>query len=64
MFVDAHENDLIATEEHQAYAAASFTVHHTGHGVSHGKFTVPTLQAKLLDSWRSAPRQPVTGAHT
>ena len=56
--VDAHENDLIATEEHQAYAAASFTVHHTGHGVSHGKFTVPTLQAKLLEKVLSSMTSP------
>lgn len=69
--VDAHENDLIATEEHQAYAAASFTVHHTGHGVSHGKFTVPTLQAKLLEkvlSSMTSPTRPTnrkkTGAAT
>lgn len=56
--VDAHENDLIATEEHQAYAAASFTVHHTGHGLSHGKFTVPTLQAKLLEKVLSSMTSP------
>ncbi|XKH04899.1 13E12 repeat family protein [Kytococcus sedentarius] len=48
----------MATEEHQAYAAASFTVHHTGHGVSHGKFTVPTLQAKLLEKVLSSMTSP------
>ncbi|WP_374929261.1 DUF222 domain-containing protein [Kytococcus sedentarius] len=47
--VDEHENALITAEEDHAYANASFTVHHTGHGISYGKFALPTLQAKALE---------------
>ncbi|WP_374927848.1 DUF222 domain-containing protein [Kytococcus sedentarius] len=47
--VDEHENALITAEEDHAYANASFTVHHTGRGISYGKFALPTLQAKALE---------------
>ena len=41
--VDAHENDLVATEEEAARAKTSLTLHDNGDGTTTGHFTVPTL---------------------
>ena len=58
--VDAHENDLIRSEEQAAQAKCSFTLHDNGDGTSTGHFTVPALAAailaKILDTM-TAPRR-------
>lgn len=47
--VDAHEDELLSGQERAAHEAASFTIHHGPDGVSHGRFSVPTLQGRLLE---------------
>ena len=58
--VDAHENDLIRSEEQAAQDKCSFTLHDNGDGTSTGHFTVPALAAailaKILDTM-TAPRR-------
>ncbi len=46
--VDAHENDLIRTEEATARDACSLTFHDNQDGTTTGHFTVPTLAAAVL----------------
>ena len=58
--VDAHENDLVATEEEVARSRSSLSLHDNGDGTTTGHFTVPTLAVaflrKILDSM-TAPRR-------
>jgi hypothetical protein len=58
--VDAHENELVRSEEQAAHAKCSFTMHDNGDGTSTGHFTVPALAAeiltKILDTM-TAPRR-------
>ncbi len=46
--VDAHENDLIRSEEHAAQDQCSLTLHHNGDGTTTGHFTIPALAASIL----------------
>ena len=46
--VDAHENELVRSEEQAAQAKCSFTLHDNGDGTSTGHFTVPALAAAML----------------
>jgi hypothetical protein len=46
--VDAHEDNLLRTEEEQAHAKASLTFHDNGDGTVSGHFTVPALAAGML----------------
>jgi len=58
--VDAHENDLICSEEAAARDKCSLTLHDNGDGTTTGHFTVPALAAamlsKILESM-TAPRR-------
>ncbi len=46
--VDAHENDLLRTEEEAAREKCSLTFHDNDDGTTTGHFTVPTLAAAIL----------------
>ena len=46
--VDAHENDLIRTEEQAAQDKCTLTMHDNADGTTTGHFTVPTLAAAIL----------------
>ncbi len=46
--VDAHENDLLRTEEQAARDHARLTFHDNGDGTTTGHFTVPALAASIL----------------
>ena len=46
--VDAHENELIRSEEQAARAKCSLTLHDNGDGTTTGHFTVPALAAAML----------------
>jgi hypothetical protein len=46
--VDAHENELIRTEEQAARAECSLTLHDNGDGTTTGHFTIPALAAAML----------------
>ncbi len=46
--VDAHENELIRTEEQAAQDKCSLTLHDNGDGTTTGHFTVPALAAAML----------------
>ena len=46
--VDAHENELIRSEEQAAQDKCSLTMHDNGDGTSTGHFTVPALAAAIL----------------
>ena len=46
--VDAHENQLIRTEEEAAREKTSLTLHDNGDGTVTGRFTLPTLAAAIL----------------
>jgi len=46
--VDAHENELIRTEEQAARDKCSLTLHENGDGTTTGHFTVPALAASIL----------------
>jgi len=48
MIVDAHENELIRSEEQAARAKCSLTLHDNGDGTTTGHFTVPALAAAML----------------
>ncbi|WP_462416986.1 DUF222 domain-containing protein [Kytococcus sp. Marseille-QA3725] len=47
--VDAHEDSVVQAEEAAAHEAAFFTIHHGQDGLSHGRFSVPELQGRLLE---------------
>ena len=46
--VDAHENELIRTEEQAAREKCSLTLHDNGDGTTTGHFTIPALAAAML----------------
>ena len=46
--VDAHENELIRSEEQAARDKCSLTLHDNGDGTTTGHFTVPALAAAML----------------
>ena len=46
--VDAHENDLIRSEEQAAREKCSLTLHDNGDGTTTGHFTIPALAAAML----------------
>jgi len=46
--VDAHENELIRSEEQAAREKCSLTLHDNGDGTTTGHFTVPALAAAML----------------
>jgi hypothetical protein len=46
--VDAHENELICSEEQAAREKCSLTLHDNGDGTTTGHFTVPALAAAML----------------
>ena len=58
--VDAHENELIRTEEQAAREKCSLSLHDNGDGTTTGHFTIPALAAamlgKVIDAM-SAPRR-------
>ena len=58
--VDAHENELVRSEEQAAQDRCSLTLHDNGDGTTTGHFTVPALAAaflaKILDAM-TAPRR-------
>ena len=58
--VDAHENELIRSEEQAAREKCSLTLHDNGDGTTTGHFTIPALAAamlgKVIDAM-SAPRR-------
>ncbi len=58
--VDAHENELIRSEEQAAQDKCSLTLHDNGDGTTTGHFTVPALAAamltKIIDAM-TAPRR-------
>ena len=58
--VDAHENELIRSEEQAAREKCSLTLHDNGDGTTTGRFTVPALAAamltKIIDAM-TAPRR-------
>jgi len=63
--VDAHENELIRTEEQAAREKCSLTLHDNGDGTTSGHFTIPALAAamlsKVIDAM-TAPRRMREGA--
>ena len=46
--VDAHENELLRTEEQTARDKCSLTLHDNGDGTTTGHFTIPALAAAML----------------
>lgn len=46
--VDAHENELVRTEEEAAREKCALTFHDNGDGTTSGHFTIPTLSAAIL----------------
>jgi hypothetical protein len=58
--VDAHENELVRSEEQTAQDRCSLTLHDNGDGTTTGHFTIPALAAamlgKVIDAM-SAPRR-------
>ena len=46
--VDAHENELVRSEEQAARAKCSLTLHDNGDGTTTGHFTIPALAAAML----------------
>ena len=48
LIVDAHENELIRTEEQGAREKCSLTLHENGDGTTTGHFTIPALAAAML----------------
>ncbi|MBV9830373.1 MAG: DUF222 domain-containing protein [Marmoricola sp.] len=58
--VDAHENELVASQEEAARQKCALSLHDNGDGTTSGRFTVPTLGAsmlrKVVDAM-SAPRR-------
>ncbi|WP_106817522.1 HNH endonuclease signature motif containing protein [Janibacter massiliensis] len=58
--VDEHENSLVEAQERAAWENTTFWMRDAGDGTTHGRFTVPTVQAhavkKVLDAM-TAPRR-------
>ena len=46
--VDAHENELVRSEEQAARDKCSLTLHDNGDGTTTGHFTIPALAAAML----------------
>jgi hypothetical protein len=46
--VDAHENELVRSEERAAQDQCSLTLHDNGDGTTTGHFTIPALAASML----------------
>ena len=46
---DAHEAKLLDDEERAAQAACRFAMFDDGHGKAHGRFTIPSAQAGMLE---------------
>jgi hypothetical protein len=46
---EAQEAKALAAEERQAEQSARLTMHDAGHGVTHGRFAIPT---HVADQWR------------
>jgi hypothetical protein len=46
--IDAHEDQVLRTEEDAALAKTRLTWHHNGDGTTTGHFTLPTLAASIL----------------
>jgi hypothetical protein len=46
--VDAHENELIQTEEQAAHDKCALALHDNGDGTTTGHFTIPALAASIL----------------
>jgi hypothetical protein len=46
--VDAHEDQVLRTQEETAHAKSRLTWHHNGDGTTSGHFTLPTLAASIL----------------
>ncbi len=55
---DAHEAAVLAREEAAAYEAASLRMTDDGHGRTHGRFTLPTSTAAMLQKALSALSAP------
>ncbi|RNL80037.1 HNH endonuclease signature motif containing protein, partial [Nocardioides marmorisolisilvae] len=63
--VDAHENELVVSEEDRARAKTRLTMHDNGDGTVTGHFTVPSAQGSLLKKiieTITAPRRGRLGA--
>ncbi|MGH3362782.1 MAG: DUF222 domain-containing protein [Nocardioides sp.] len=45
---EAHEAKLLEREERTAAAKTRLTMHDDGHGTTHGRFTLPTVQAEMF----------------
>jgi hypothetical protein len=64
--VDAHENELVRSEEQAARDRCSLTLHLNGDGTTTGHFTVPALAAamlgKVIDAMTAPRRMRETGA--
>ncbi len=55
---EEHERRVLLREERDGRAAARFTMFDDGHGRSHGRFTLPTLQAEMLRKTLTALASP------
>jgi hypothetical protein len=66
--VDAHENDVVATEEENARSKSSLSLHDNPDGTTTGHFTVPTTAVaflrKILDSMTAPRRMKVSTSST
>jgi len=66
--VDAHENELIRTEERAAQDKCSLTLHDNGDGTTTGHFTIPALAAsilsKIIDTMTAPRRMRAPGSST
>jgi hypothetical protein len=66
--VDAHENELIRSEEQAAREKCSLTLHDNGDGTTTGHFTVPALAAamlgKVIDAMTAPRRMREPGSDT
>ncbi len=64
--VDAHENELIRSEEQAAREKCSLTLHDNGDGTTTGHFTIPALAAamlgKVIDAMTAPRRMRETGS--
>jgi hypothetical protein len=64
--IDAHENELVRSEEEAAREKCALTLHDNGDGTTSGHFTVPTLAAavlrKVLESMTAPRRMRLTGS--
>src|SRR5687768_9513660 len=68
LVVDAHENDLVRTEEQAARDQCALTLHDNGDGTTTGHFTVPALAAgilaKVIDAMTAPRRMRTPGSTT